>query len=310
MPQVRPILDRLADLEASIERVSRETATAEGRLAMRMSLQSLEARREELLAALNEITAADFIDICDYRLIPEKETDYSINMVTHALRSFQDMVTSIYDAITTRPKIRGSWDSASVVNSSFSFGYSYSGSLGIVLVIPNERLIGGIESNLDRSVIVALEATKTKDPQAISRFAQEYGVSAVRYLYQWSKVHADYAVGAGIKWRRQELVRYETFEQFQEFREFCSLVERGSEPVEERIPLRAELLAFDAVNRRFRLGIPDAPDIRGTLADDFDATTPRTIHARYQASLTKRTVIRYATGKEDVAWSLDSLDDL
>lgn len=310
MPQVRPILDRLADLEATIDRVSRETPPAEGRLAMRMALQSLEMRREELLAALNEVTAADFIDICDYRLIPERETDYSVNMVTQALRSFQDMVTSIYDAITTRPKIRGSWDAASVVNSSFSFGYSYSGSLGIVLVIPNERLIGDIESNLDRSVMVALEATKTRDAGAIAQFSRDYGISAVHYLYQWSKVHADYAVGAGIKWRRQELVRYETLEQFQEFREFCNLVERGSEPVEERVPLRAELLAFDAVTRRFRLGVIDAPGIRGSLSDDFDATIPRTIHSRYQATLTKRTIIRYATGKEDVAWTLDTLTDL
>jgi hypothetical protein len=127
-----------------------------------------------LVAALNEVTAADFIDICDYRLIPERETDYSVNMVTQALRSFQDMVTSIYDAITTRPKVRGSWDAASVANSSFSFGYSYSGSLGIVLVIPNERLIGDIESNLDRSVMAALEATKTRDTEAVAQFARDY----------------------------------------------------------------------------------------------------------------------------------------
>jgi len=310
MPEVRPILDRLADLEATIDRVSRQIPPAEGRSAMRMALQSLEARREELLAALNDVAAANFIDICDYRLLPERESDYSINMVTQALRSFQDMVTSIYDAITTRPKMRGSWDAASIVNSSFSFGYSYTGSLGIVLMIPNERLIGEIESNLDRSVMVALEATKTRDPGEISKFAQRYGLSAIRYLYQWSKVHADHAVGVRIKWRRQELVRYETLEQFQDFREFCNLVERGSEPVEERIPLRAELLAFDAVSRRFRLGIPDSPGIRGSLADEFDATILRTIHSGYQVSLTKRTIIRYATSKEDVSWTLVALDEL
>mgnify|MGYP001585157961 CR=1 FL=1 len=55
MSALRAILDRLSDIEATISRIE-GSSTAENALAYRLTLQSLENRRETLREELAEIT--------------------------------------------------------------------------------------------------------------------------------------------------------------------------------------------------------------------------------------------------------------
>ena len=66
MKALRAILDRLNDIEATISQVSRN-AGAEPSLAIRLSLQSLESRRDMLREELFEVAQQEFLDVCDYR---------------------------------------------------------------------------------------------------------------------------------------------------------------------------------------------------------------------------------------------------
>ena len=94
MSEVRALLDRLADIETTIDNVGRNVTTA-AHEPLHLTLQSLEMRRDELLGTLHEVSRSSFIDICDYRFISEGEASYTVHLVSQALRTFQNTITSI-----------------------------------------------------------------------------------------------------------------------------------------------------------------------------------------------------------------------
>src|SRR4051812_44943103 len=102
MSRLRAVLDRINDIEAIIA----QTTTSEPSNAVLLALTSLEARRDDLLEELSEITKAEHIEVCDYRIIPEQSTSYAVAGVTAALHQFQEIVTTVFDAMLSKPKQR------------------------------------------------------------------------------------------------------------------------------------------------------------------------------------------------------------
>jgi uncharacterized protein YdcH (DUF465 family) len=307
MSALRSVLDRLNDIEATISQME-GNSTAENARAYRLTLQSLEKRRDSLRDELAEISERDFVEVCDYRIIPSDRTSYALAAVTGALHDFQDLVTLLFDVDPKKPKQRARLDPISVEKTRFDFGFSYSGSLGVVLTVPNERLIA-IDSDLDEAVKAAFNLISAKTKEDIQTAAGHFGAPAVRKLYSWSKTQRDYGLSADIKWMRGKDVRSEVLVQAQESAEVCRLIENKSDMVEVQITVIGVLVGYNVRNRKFVLELPDGEFISGDLAKTFEAA-PRTVPGRYSANLIKRTVVNYVSEKEEVSWHLVSLADL
>lgn len=308
MSRLRTILDRMNDIEATVARLEGQ-ASEESAFAYQLSLQSLENRREMLREELADATRHEFVEICDYRIIPGGQESYALSAVTSALQNFQELVTVVYDAIMTKPKKRLTKDPDIIEKTRFGFGFSYSGSLGIALVIENERLLA-IESDLDKAIDAVFKLIKAGNIQNIHEAAEKFGSPAVRKLYALSKVHRDYDMSAEIKWIRDSETRNVVFAQPQEFTELCQVIEtRGEESVEE-ISLTGTLATWDTIGRRFILVFPDADPVRGNFSKDFNALLPRTVQNRYKARVLRRTKFNYVSDQEDVSWELLGIDEL
>ena len=308
MSQLRAILDRMNDLEATISRVEKGSR-GEPALATRLSLQSLEKRRELLREELSGVTRKEFVDICDYRIIPENQNSYAISAVTAALHDFQELVTLIFDALTTKPKQRTSISQDIVQKTQFSFGFAYSGSLGVVLTIQNDRLMLA-ETDLDRAVSAVFSLLKLGSADAVKEASRTYGIPTIRKLHHWTKTHSQYGMSADIKWIRDAEVRDEVLAQPVEMEEIRRIIEEKSETTSEPTTLEGELLAWNVQSRTFVLAFPEARPISGHWADDFEGATPRKVPGRYLAELTKQTTIKYAEEKDQVAWVLNKLTEL
>lgn len=308
MSALRAVLDRLNDIEATISRIE-GNSSAENAFAYRLTLQSLENRREGLREELAEVTRREFIEVCDYRIIPENSISYALNAVTGALHDFQDLVTLLFDADPAKPKQRGRVDATAVERTRFNFGFSYAGSLGVVLTIPNERLIA-VDSDLDAAVRAAFELMSAKTTEDIKNAAARFGTPAVRKLYSWSKTQRDYGLSAEIKWIREREVRFGAFVQARESTEVCRLIENRSDTTVERLSVVATLVKWDLPRRKFTLEMPEDVLISGNFSKELDASVPRIVASRYKAQLVKETVTHYAADKEEVSWSLAALDNL
>jgi hypothetical protein len=308
MSRVRAILDEMNDLEATTARFERdfdpETARAD-----RLALLSLESRRKMLEADLTGATMREFIEVCDYRIIPDNDASYSVAAVTGVLRTFQELVTIVFDAITTKPKQVATSDPAVIAKTRFDFGFAYSGSLGVALTIENERLFA-IESHLDQAIDAVFALLKVNGAEGLHSGVTAYGTPAVRKLYALSKLHRDYGMSAEIKWVRDGETRKRVLAQPPEFSELCKLIERRGEERTEDFEVTGLLEMWDHHGRRFLLSPPEGDSIRGAFAKDFDATTPRRVPERYNVKLLRHTKFNYAKDQEEVSWELVGIEDL
>jgi hypothetical protein len=307
MNALRAILDRLNDVEATIAQVER-TAVAQRSLATRLSLRSLESRRDLLHEEMAEITRSDQVEICDYRIIPESRDAYAIAAVTSVLRDFQELVTLVFDALS-RPKPRAKVSPDIQQKTQFDFGFAYAGSLGVVMTIQNDRLLVD-ESDLDRAVGAVFDLLKIRSKEEVRETAHRYGVPAVRKLHHWTKTHSQYGMSADIKWVRDASPRREVLAQPLEMAEVVRAIEERSEPISESIVLTGNLVAWNVPQQTFAMEFVEEGFIAGRWAEDFDGKTPLLVVGRYRARLTKETVMKYAEDKEEVRWYLNGLENV
>lgn len=304
MSKLRAILDRINDIEATIA----QTHSSEPSNAVRLALISLEARRDDLLEELSEISKAEHVEICDYRIIPEQSTSYAIAGVTAALHQFQEIVTTVFDAMLSKPKQRAKIAPEIVLKTQFDFGFAYSGSLGVVLTIPNDRLLMDEASTLDKAVSTVFGLLKIETPDQVREAATQYGTSTVRKLHDWTKTHSQYGMAANIKWKRGPAVRDQVTAQPIEMDRIYRIIEEKQDTTVSPITLDGNLLAWNTKKRTFLIETADGQSIAGHWARDFQSPSiTRRVPARYRANLIKETTLHYAEDREEIRWLLNKL---
>jgi len=279
---------------------------------MLLALRSLEARRDDLLSELSQLTRSEHVEICDYRIIPEDERSYAIAGVSSALKQFQETVTSVFDAMRSlKPKSRAKVSPEVIQKTQFDFGFAYSGSLGIVLTIPNDRLLLEEASTLDHAVAAVFDLLKIKDAEGVREAASQYGVATIRKLHDWTKTHSQYGMAADIKWVRDSETRNEVLAQPVEMDRIYRIIEEKTDKETERVTITGNLVAWNTKHRTFTLEMPDDRVISGRWARDFVApSASRKVPGRYRARLTKETTIHYAEDREEIHWHLNNLNPI
>ena len=269
--------------------------------------ESLVNRQRDLEEAFAEAAHEEFLDLCVYRLIADSHDSFSISAFTGALGSFQSLLTTVYDSLKTGPKVQARFSAEIVQESTLSVGYTYPGSLGLVLTMPNERLMI-VESLLDQAVGIVFAMAKASSAADVAAYAQQAGVASVRKLYAWSQSHSEHAMSADIRWQRRGEDRASLLVQHQELEQLERTIEEAVEEKHEPVVVTGELTGLDvSVGGRFRLKFPDADDIVGHLADSFDRTRPYTIHDMFEVRMTKHSKVFYSTEREEQTWELSEL---
>jgi hypothetical protein len=306
MTELLDLRNLLQETTSTLEQMEREVARAPQDWGLAVTAESLRKRQSELEQAFISLANSNWQDVCDYRIIPQ-DADYPIMAVSKSLASFQDLVTTIFDAFKTRPKTRARISADIAAASTLSFGYAYPGSLGFVLTMPNERLLIG-ESELDRAIAAIFEMAKAEQPSQLSDYVARVGVAGIRSLYAWSRSHYEYGLSVDIRWRRHDAVQSHVIVQIQELAHLNEIIEQASDETVEEFTLDGILQGGDLQTRRFHMSFPDADDAAGQIGDGF-ALAPEALvlGRRYRAELVKRTVIKLSTGDEETHWELAGL---
>jgi len=297
----------LQETSSTLERVEREIVTAPHDWSLAVTAESLRRRQQDLEKEFAHIANLNLLDVCDYRLIPPDSGEYPIASVAKTLGAFQDLVTTIFDAFKTSPKLRARFTADIVAASTLSFGYAYPGSLGFVLTMPNDRLLFG-ESELDRAFQTIFEMAKAERPEQLATYVAQVGVAGIRRLYAWSQSHVEYGLSADIRWYRQETDRAHVLVQKEELARLREIIEQASEEKEERFTVSGELLGLDVgAGNYFRISVAGAEDLAGRISREFDRELHYDIHGRVTAELIKKSKIYYSTEREDEWWELVKL---
>lgn len=292
----------LADLEKAAIEEPESTSLGITADSLRKRYKGLE---EEFMIEAGRIG----IDVCSYRLFSEEETP-TLKGLTSVLGDFQNLVTTVYDAVKTAvPKVRARVSSEIVAESEFRLGYTFPGSVGVVLTIQNQRSLFG-DSPLDESLRQIAEMTKVQDSESVLGFSKKLGAASIRALYRWAYDHAESGMGVDLEWRRERLVRTKFFTQRPEFRRLEETINRTSEESITKVTEYGDLVGADVSRKTFHLKLDSGVEIRGSFSEAISESQTVELPKRYRVQLVRNQRIFYSTEQEIVTYYLEKLEPI
>jgi hypothetical protein len=307
-------MSRLLDLQQLLLETSAAMAKAE-RFAVEgsdpeslsINIASLGKRYAELERDFASAAADQGCDVCSYRLIPEGARP-TVMGLTKALGTFQSLFSIVYQALKEGPRRRARLDAQVLEETSFGLGYVFPGSIGVVLTLPNERLLLG-ETPLDTSIRTIAEIGQLTSSEQIAHYAHQLGPASIRAAFAWARDHAESSFSADVEWLRGEQVRTGIRMNVPRFRELQQIIGETSEQVVEEILVAGLLVGADVPRHAFHL-VTDTGEIRGTFIDTISEAHTVELPKRYSARIKKTTSIVYAVEEEKVSYLLLSLEPL
>jgi hypothetical protein len=307
MSAILDIVEKLQDTQAAIKQLEDLALKNPISEVVKINLNSLQNREKDLKKAFASLAEENMQDVCSYRLIADEDSRYTVTSLTKVLGDFQNILTIVYDAIKNNtPKQRADIAPEIARESALEFGYAFSGSLGFVFTIPNERLIA-VDSDLDLAIQTIFEMTKSQDSKQLSVFAKKVGVAPIRAVFRWAKDHVDSDLSAEIQWERKDEIRSSLLVQPPELERLMTIIGETSEVESQPVSLYGKLVGADTDTRTFHLKVDGEKDIKGPLGEDFKAPENFALDNYYMANMVKRTKIHYSTDKPDIVYSLISL---
>lgn len=309
MTRLLQIQERLQETIATISRMESTLAKyPESPPSLHANIRSLQKVQKEFESEwLNAANQRGF-DVCSYRLLVEESP--KILSISKALTDFQELFSVMYTAIKQGPRKRVSHGKDVVQETSFNFGYAFPGSLGVVFTLPNDRLLPGMESDIDRVFSTITDLTHAKDHSAVSEYAQALGPAPIRAAYIWAKDHSRSEIGVSINWMRDQTVRKQLRAQAPEFGRLCSAIEVVGSDKQEKIVVTGIMVGADTTSRTFKMSVPELDyHIRGRYTDAISEDQAVTLPKIYTAHIQKTSIFQYSTGEEKVSYLLVRLEE-
>ncbi|SRR5712692_6037181 len=309
MADLLDVLKQIHDTEAALAKATEAAAQHPDRTSLQSAINSLRSRYEVLEKLFSSMTDEQHLDVFSYRLIPENGERYTLRTLANTLGDFQDILTLTYDAKKTgQRKERASWSADTARETDLSYGYSFSGSLGFVFTMSNERLLPQIDSVLDIAVKTIFEMAKADSSEQLNRFAKEIGIAPIRKLYKWASDHVAAGMNVDVRWKRKDEVRAALVIQQPELERLREVISKTSDEVEETIVAKGVLVGGDLPTKWFHFMPIDGKDMRGRLADSYKPHKRMELGKTYTATILKRTKKHYSTDEDDEQCLLVSLD--
>lgn len=297
--------ERLQGLEATIAKAERAVASNPSSKALTLSMRSLLKRRARLEREFHDAAHALGVDVLSYRVFISDAERPPAAAVTNAISDFQELFSVVYQAIRDqRPKKTKRVDAETLEQSEFGLAYTFSGSVGVVLTLSNDRLLfDEITTHLDDTIRAIASMSRAETPEELVEFSRRLGIGPVRALYDWAHHHVQSRSGADIEWRRGESVRTTVLVQQPQLARLEQILRAASETEQREIEFTGYLMAADPTQKTFRLADADL-SIRGTFSDAINAEHQVTLPRRYWARILRSTKIYYSTEREDIDYFL------
>jgi len=307
MSSILDLTKQIQDTQAQIVWFERAVAKSPDVPSVAASLRSMTKRMARLQAEFSVLTANQQIEVARYRVFNyESESEVpKLAAVLAPLLTFQTWLSVVYEAVKTGSQRKTSRVGLDVVNeTSLGMAYTFSGSMGIVLTLQEEKkpLFG--DSDVERSILKVFEMSRVSNIEGVQKYVEELGPAPVRLLYKWASEHEQHRTGAQIDWNHQGAVKQGILVQWPEFRAIKELIETVGDTEEDTVSGVGKLVAFDFTKRTFKLEMLTGQTISGTVADELIANIDVHLVSEYYVRLKKTTIIRYSKDENDIIWSL------
>jgi hypothetical protein len=311
MNDIQVLFEHLNGLEASIARAVRSVEGQPLSPSAKLTISSLERRRDELKEVLEALAAERLVDICDYRVLPNELHRYPVKAIGKSLTRWQDVVTAFFASVRDKKaRTKAQYSDETEAAATLNFGYAYQGSLGLVMYVPNEQLML-TETDLDIAVDAIMRLSESENVGQVQRIAKAFGKAAVKSFFDWSKAHTDAGFSADIKWQRGDEIKFERVMQPADLERVQSIIKTADTREDHTDVYDGVLVALDVKQGAFKMSFPDPDlsDIRGKFDEHFDWKKKHHVPARYDALLRRIVYTSLWSNEERIEWELIELNE-
>lgn len=309
MSHLTDIAEKLQDTEATLRGLEAKVREFPDSPSLLVSIASIRKHRNRLEEEFARASGGVWQDVCNYRLFKTDGEQPLALAIGKSLVNFQEWVSVTHDALKSGPKRTARISAEAATTTAFGFGYSYAGSVGLVLTLPNERVLAD-ESDLDRTIRTVLEMAKATSSDQIAAYARDLGPAVITKLYRWVKDHVQAGLGADIDWRKDSEVKASLFVEPATLDNLKRAIEETSDETRERFTVVGDLVGTDVPGHWFHMQFEHGEDIEGHMAENIGLDSTVTLPRRYRATIERATRLNYATEKEDISYFLVSLEEV
>lgn len=307
MSEIASAVERTRKAFASVSQLEEAVARDPQDRSLQLNLTAMRKMAAQSEEQLLKFSECRHIEVCNYRLIPEATDSYALPHVSQSWLEYQNLFSQIYDA-----KRNGKTRSKAQINpeafqeSVLEFGYSYSGSLGVVLFRPGSRDL--ISGKFDESIDALYQCLDIRDQDDVRTVAQALGNAVVRRIADWSKANLQGGFAADVRWTRSDGRQLGEVIERSRMDDIVGIIAATSDVETTEVSAAGVLIGGDIQSGAFHFVVPGGADYRGRVADEFSADTQMTLGKSYRAVIREMRTTVYATEKVQVTRELLSLE--
>lgn len=287
------VAERAKKAFASVARLESELARNPEDRAILINLSAMRRLAEQARLELERLAVANHIEVCQYRLVPEYEAEYGLRHVSSSLYSYQVLFTQIYDAFRNGPKDRARFGQHTERESMLDFAYSYSGSLGVVLLAKSQRDF--FSGNLDKSIDALYQIMDINNVQSVREIAHDLGRAVVKRVHDWSDANVKGGFATDIRWKLSGGAQRGQMIDVRRLEGIAGFIGATADTSTTRVITRGILIAGNVQTRSFRIGELDGAVYSGHIPRDVEMDAEMTLGRMYEAEIDIEQTYHYAT---------------
>jgi hypothetical protein len=274
-------------------------------MSIRVNLASALHLSERAERELYDVAATEQIDVVRYRLVRHVSDDFLVQGVSRSLEAFQEAVSYVFDALKGQPRVKAGMTKQAKKESELLFGWSFAGSLGVVLLAPSER--GLFFTRFDDVVQTINQIFDISDSFELRDAARKLGPAAVKKLYDWAETNHESGYDLDLRWTNSNRIESGRYLEARSFGRLADLISLTSDIVEDTLHVTGTLVGFDSVFKTFHFVEPGGNSYKGQLDNTFQTHQGWTVNRTYEAIIHSDITTRYSTGEETIKYRLGSL---
>lgn len=303
MTQIRSIIADLQDTDLTLERLltlAQNDPTDEIAL---FNAETVKKRRGDLERKLNYQLRQEQADIVEYKINRVEVSNYPAKAIASSILAFQELITSVFDAIRTTPKKTYKPAPASVELSSMDFAGARAGSVVVAMSVHNDRLLA-VKSQLDDTFDLVVALLRARTDSELRELVNRVGVASISKAYSWADNSAAYGLDTSIAWSKAVPTDEPIAITKQQALALKEAIDATSDEEIKFEEYECELIGIDDDTSYFHIKSIDGVEIKGGISAEFPKGNRWVTHVRYKAYLSKSIRIKYSTGEEKERWHL------
>ena len=301
------IVSRARSAFASVSRLEKALERAPQDVTLQINLAAKRKFAKRAEEQFRHLAAMEHIEICDYRLLPGSVASYAVADVARSMLGYQNLFSQVHDANRNGKRKKAHIGDEARAESELEFGFSYDGSLGIILLAQSRPTL--FDGSLDTSVESMFLALDIAEQGRIRDVSDRWGQAVVTRLHEWSRDNVSGGFSVDIHWQRPSDGRHlGRMVERRSLERIAGAIEATSDTVS--VPHHADglLVGLNVIRGTFHFVVPDGASFQGKLGKDFPRDRLFVINRPYRAQIVESVTEHYATGKVDRDLVLERLD--